>query len=339
MRSSLNEKLNQSATLRTALALLLVLVLAATAILAARLSHWTETRGQRIPLTDADGEDFTVRDDVRVWETDTRVDIFRASYTGADGAVTVNSDDGERLLAPGTEGSYRFTLENNGKLPLRYLLTFESWQEGAEEPLPVDVRIASERGDYLLGSAAKWADASQIGEARDEQELEAGKGLRYTLEWRWVFEEPDMDERDTALGDQTVAQPIVLGLRILTEAEQLGGESGGGRAWSLVNLICTVLTLAVGGYELYFYLRKHEDDAALSAEENERLMKRRQRKLWALIPAGAAVVTFLLTEDMRQPMTLIDRWTPLMVLILLVALGYGWTTRLAKKKEETVSPT
>lgn len=30
-----------------------------------------------------------------------------------------------------------------------------------------------------------------------------------------------------------------------------------------------------------------------------------------------ALITFILTEDMRLPMILIDRWTPLMVLFLL----------------------
>ncbi|MBR3430877.1 MAG: class B sortase [Clostridia bacterium] len=34
--------------------------------------------------------------------------------------------------------------------------------------------------------------------------------------------------------------------------------------------------------------------------------------------AAAAVVTFILTEDMRAPMTLIDGWTPVMILYLLI---------------------
>ena len=32
----------------------------------------------------------------------------------------------------------------------------------------------------------------------------------------------------------------------------------------------------------------------------------------------AAIVVFILTEDRRLPMILIDRWTPLMVLLLLI---------------------
>ena len=37
-----------------------------------------------------------------------------------------------------------------------------------------------------------------------------------------------------------------------------------------------------------------------------------------LIDVVLALVTFILTEDMRNPMVLIDRWTPLMVLFLVI---------------------
>ncbi len=41
-----------------------------------------------------------------------------------------------------------------------------------------------------------------------------------------------------------------------------------------------------------------------------------------LIISALAVITFLLTEDMRLPMVLIDRWTPLMIALMLLC----WTT-------------
>lgn len=37
-----------------------------------------------------------------------------------------------------------------------------------------------------------------------------------------------------------------------------------------------------------------------------------------MIDTIAAIVAFILTEDMRLPMVLIDRWTPLMLLLLAV---------------------
>ena len=37
-----------------------------------------------------------------------------------------------------------------------------------------------------------------------------------------------------------------------------------------------------------------------------------------LVDVVAAVIAFILTEDMRTPMILIDRWTPLMLLLLVI---------------------
>ena len=39
-----------------------------------------------------------------------------------------------------------------------------------------------------------------------------------------------------------------------------------------------------------------------------------------LLVSIAAVLTFIFTEDMRLPMVLIDRWTPLMILIMAVCI-------------------
>jgi len=41
-------------------------------------------------------------------------------------------------------------------------------------------------------------------------------------------------------------------------------------------------------------------------------------RLMSVIPMVAAFVLFLLTEDMRNPMMWVDRWTALMVLIVAV---------------------
>ena len=51
-----------------------------------------------------------------------------------------------------------------------------------------------------------------------------------------------------------------------------------------------------------------------------------------LLSVIAAVVAFILTEDMRLPMVLIDKWTPLMVLIML--LCWGFDTRLMRYRDK-----
>ena len=109
-----------------------------------------------------------------------------------------------------------------------------------------------------------------------------------------------------------------------------------GAAWALVNLICMILTVVIGVYEFVVFLRKHKDDEKLSEEQNEKLRKRRKNKVWDLVPAVGSVVAFILTEDMRLPMTWVDKWTILMVVILLISGAVGYMTRLKEKKEEKV---
>ena len=62
------------------------------------------------------------------------------------------------------------------------------------------------------------------------------------------------------------------------------------------------------------------------------LKKKGLWRLSSLIPALAAVIAFILTEDMTQPMILVDRWTILMVIIGLVQVLVAIFSK--KKKEE-----
>ena len=60
-----------------------------------------------------------------------------------------------------------------------------------------------------------------------------------------------------------------------------------------------------------------------------------------LVVSIAALIAFILTEDMRLPMILIDRWTPLMLLLLLVCwlldlllIRYRKKVRAEEEEEE-----
>ncbi len=57
-------------------------------------------------------------------------------------------------------------------------------------------------------------------------------------------------------------------------------------------------------------------------------------RLKGLIPAAAAVIVFLLTEDMRLKMQLMDRWTLVMILILLVEAAVVLFSRKDDEEEE-----
>ena len=116
----------------------------------------------------------------------------------------------------------------------------------------------------------------------------------------------------------------------------------GGGAWALVNLILMLLTVLASLLLLLGYLGKKkyakEDEygnALHDANGNEIIDYTRNKKgFWrvaSLIPAIAAVIAFALTENMRLPMVMTDRWTLLMVIIAVVQLIVAV---LCKKKKE-----
>ena len=58
--------------------------------------------------------------------------------------------------------------------------------------------------------------------------------------------------------------------------------------------------------------------------------------LLELLLSVAAVIAFILTEDMRLPMILIDKWTPLMVLLLAACWGTDIALIRCRDKVEEV---
>lgn len=116
-----------------------------------------------------------------------------------------------------------------------------------------------------------------------------------------------------------------------------------GSAWALVNLILMVCTVLVSLLLLIGFMGKkqkelRDDDGNIvqDAEGNTVYEWTKKRhggvRLLSLVPALGSLVAFILTEDMRQPMILVDRWTLLMVLIALVQLV---VCLFAKKQKDT----
>jgi uncharacterized repeat protein (TIGR02543 family) len=115
----------------------------------------------------------------------------------------------------------------------------------------------------------------------------------------------------------------------ITISERETPLSGGTTAaWALLNLLLTILTgiimiaLLIG----YFTGRKREEedrrtnrDRYRNQYEDESKLKRKGfLRLLSFIPLIVAVIVFILTEDMRNPMVFVDRWTIWMAVIAAV---------------------
>ena len=115
------------------------------------------------------------------------------------------------------------------------------------------------------------------------------------------------------------------------EIEEADTPLASGAAWALLNLILMLCTALVSILLLIGFLGKKKKE-----HENENVEYTVKRKgvtrVLSLIPAIGSIIAFLLTENMRNPMVFVDRWTWLMVLIALVQVIVCIFAR--KEKEE-----
>ena len=95
-------------------------------------------------------------------------------------------------------------------------------------------------------------------------------------------------------------------------------ETAGG-AWALINLILMVVTALLSIIlVLGFFFRKEKFAARFSS----------------LIPAIGGVIAFFLTENMRNPMCIWDKWTLLMAIIALVQIVVVFVARHKKDDDD-----
>ncbi len=108
-------------------------------------------------------------------------------------------------------------------------------------------------------------------------------------------------------------------------------------AWALVNLIAMIVTaiLAIILLIQTFKKKDEEEEAQMTEDQIEDEKKRKRRKLLGLIPAIVAIIAFVLTEDIFSPMAFVDKWTILMIIILVVEALVCYFTR--KKDEDQKS--
>lgn len=168
---------------------------------------------------------FQTYDENTVWKGETNIEIFRLSYQNGEGQVTVNSTDGEKLLAPGTKNTYSFTLENTGSNPVKYEMSMEAYVSHGDHVIPVVARVSDYTGRYLCGSEVGYEEVLALNEVSDSGTLRAGYVMPYTLEWEWPYESDDA--YDTMLGNLAAEEDITLTIVINTLASYTPKDDGG----------------------------------------------------------------------------------------------------------------
>ena len=157
---------------------------------------------------------INVEDNTQVWTTDTEIELFKISYKNNKGEVTVKSANKDKVIAPGTDGSYTFDLKNTSKKSADYKVWVETSITSNITGMPLQTRMSGAKG-WLLGSKHNWEDANKLDGITTTETLDAGKTAQYKIYWQWPFEQ-GKDEEDTNVGNISVNQQFTYKVVIHT---------------------------------------------------------------------------------------------------------------------------
>ena len=107
--------------------------------------------------------------------------------------------------------------------------------------------------------------------------------------------------------------------------------------WALVNLLCAIATALLSIIMLVRYFGKRRDEDEETGEEIE-IKRKGAVRLTSVIPAIAGIIAFILTEDMSNPMIMVDKWTLLMVVILAVQVIVAIIAKAKKERDYEYAP-
>lgn len=230
-----NGKQGNKKKLSILLLILLLLGLLTAAVLASRLSNQTKKKQDNYVDVN-NGADKVTNTDVSSGATsaDTatqyadgviiveKVEIFKISYNET-GEVTVQTCDGDKLIAPGTDWEYDFTVRNTESFTMDYTLSVEAFVRGTDLTLPVLGRMKGPKG-WMSAGEGDYVPVLDLDGLSNSGVLAGGHTEPYHLDWRWPFESAsgdgleEADAFDTMLGNMAVDKDLVLTIRFVIRA-------------------------------------------------------------------------------------------------------------------------
>lgn len=215
---------------------------------------------------------FQVTDGNAVWGTETQIAIFEIAYEGGEENITVQSSNGDKVIAPGTTQSYTFKVKNTGEVAIDYLVDVDAYVTPSGVALPVDSRLNRYDGEWIVGDHEEYVEIETLDQAEDSGTLGAGKYGYYTLEWVWPFESGD-DEYDTLLGNAMAeGENITFTIEIRTVATTSANPNASGGLTSIQTgddaNMPLILAVSAGAVALLFLLLvlKKKNDERISPE-------------------------------------------------------------------------
>ena len=231
----------------------------------------TETATPSQPAGAPRNPGFEASNYITVWGTNTQVDIFKSTYFNKKGQMTVESVNGDMVIAPGTSNSFVFKLANTGNVPLDFELDIDAYITPDGYELPVKARLHRYDNKWIVGDGDSWVFTPDLDKAYDNGTMGAGKYYYYTLDWEWPYE--GTNAYDTYLGDKAVDEDISLTIVIKTMAAEsldpnadMGitipntGDSSSLVIWGTVAALSLVIIIGILIFMLLLKRREDEED-------------------------------------------------------------------------------
>lgn len=204
------------------------------------------------------------------------IQIFCAEYDN-DGKITVKSDFGDKVVAPGTENSYDLYVRNVGKVPISYILEAESRitvdVNGKQTEIPIEASFYTPRSSYLLGGEENLENLGKLDGVKDSSGLSPEHQAKYTLCWSWPFDGDD--EFDTLLGN-LAAEGEELTVKVAFHVTAAYDPNAGGGSpitggSSNIGLWVALFVISTFTLIILLFLRKRENDEENSQTRKEKI--------------------------------------------------------------------
>ena len=193
-----------------AICILIFLLLISLVILSSRMYEY-------IKIADDDRTIKITADEVE------KFDIFSAEYSSSSGTIFIQSNNGDKVVAPGAATEYTIRIKNEDKVALDY--NFNPIVKEVGPRIPIQVRLVTPDQEYLVGGPKSWGTFEDLLGIDYTATIAKNEVHEYELEWKWPFEGDDA--YDTQLGNAaTGSVSIEVGMELHAESN-LSGEANG----------------------------------------------------------------------------------------------------------------
>lgn len=204
------------------------------------------------------------------------IQVFCAEYDN-NGKITVKSDYGNQVVAPGTENSYDLYVRNVGKVPISYVLEAQSHitvdVNGKQTEIPIKANFIDPNNNYLLGKENEADSLAKLDGVKDSSGLSPQHQAKYTLYWSWPFDGDD--EFDTLLGNlaaegEELTVKVAFSVTASYDPNAEGGALMTGDS-SNIGLLAALFVISAFTLIILLFWRKREQDEENSQTHKEKL--------------------------------------------------------------------